>query len=356
MAHVFISYHKNSSRNYARKLADHLIANGFDVWIDDRINLGSHWEREIFKAIEICGAFIIIMTLDAYDSEWVQREYHYADRLKKRQFPVLLDGENFPFYSNVQYIDVRGEKIPPESFLGQLEASGVARKPTFGQDIANPPVSTRTITPPIGGSPVRRRLKRMFPFAGAGIVTLMVVISLIALSANNGGQLGVIQTETQAAFLLITPQPTTAPSTTPPPEASPVPASSTVNPALNAASPTLAAESRMLNTLLPTALNAQVAITNIVGANDISAEGIVLQNMGAIIDLTGWTLTDGEDNVYTFDSLRLFSSGQITLYTLPGLNTPTTIFWGLTHALWQTGDIVTLYDAEGNVQSSVRVP
>ena len=30
MAHVFISYSKKN-RDYARKLADHLLANGFDV-------------------------------------------------------------------------------------------------------------------------------------------------------------------------------------------------------------------------------------------------------------------------------------------------------------------------------------
>lgn len=61
MSHVFISYaHKDQV--YARKLADHLLANGFDVWIDDRIDFGSNWEREIFKAIDGCDAIIVIMT------------------------------------------------------------------------------------------------------------------------------------------------------------------------------------------------------------------------------------------------------------------------------------------------------
>ena len=78
MAHVFISYHKNSSRDYARKLADFLIANGFDVWIDDRIDYGNNWEQLIFKAVEQAASVIVIMTPGSYQIRWVQAERLYA--------------------------------------------------------------------------------------------------------------------------------------------------------------------------------------------------------------------------------------------------------------------------------------
>ena len=139
MAHVFISYHKQSSRDYARKLADYLIASGFDVWIDDRIDLGSRWEREIYKAIEGCRAFVVIMTPGAWESEWVNREYLYADSLKKPPFPLLLDGGNFPFYAGVQFTDVRDGSLPPEHFFDLLERTGVPRKATPGAELAAAP-------------------------------------------------------------------------------------------------------------------------------------------------------------------------------------------------------------------------
>lgn len=73
MAHVFISYSKKN-RDYARKLADHLLELGFDVWIDDRIDYGDDWWRTIVRAIRNAKAFIVIMTDESDRSVWVQRE------------------------------------------------------------------------------------------------------------------------------------------------------------------------------------------------------------------------------------------------------------------------------------------
>ena len=119
MSHVFISYSKKN-RDYARRLADYLLASGFDIWIDDRIDFGSNWEREIFRAVDACAAIIVIMTPESYDSLWVQRERQYAENRHKQPFPLLLEGEAFPFYVVVQHYDVRGGKLPGSEFLEQL--------------------------------------------------------------------------------------------------------------------------------------------------------------------------------------------------------------------------------------------
>lgn len=137
MTHVFISYSKKN-RGYARKLADFLLASGFDVWIDDRIDFGSNWEREIFAAIDGCAAIIVIMTPESYDSLWVQRERQYAERRGKQPFPLLLEGEPFPFYVVIQHYDVRGEALPGAEFLEQL-AEYAPRRPTAGHNVAAAP-------------------------------------------------------------------------------------------------------------------------------------------------------------------------------------------------------------------------
>ena len=137
MAYVFISYSKKN-RDYARRLANHLQTTGFDVWIDDRIDFGANWEREIFKAIDDCDAFIVIMTAESHESDWVQRERLYADDQKKPSFPLLLTGKVFPFFVGIQYYDMRGEKLPEHPFIERL-AAFVPRKETNGHDIAAVP-------------------------------------------------------------------------------------------------------------------------------------------------------------------------------------------------------------------------
>ncbi|MEO8397154.1 MAG: toll/interleukin-1 receptor domain-containing protein [Chloroflexota bacterium] len=133
MAHIFISY-AHADQVYARKLADYLLANGFDVWIDDRIDFGSRWIRAIFKAIDDCGAFIVIMSPRAFEREMVENERLYAKKQNKPVFPLLLEGDSFPDLGSTQYYDVRGGKLPEKNFLERL-ASFAPRSQTQGQDV-----------------------------------------------------------------------------------------------------------------------------------------------------------------------------------------------------------------------------
>jgi small GTP-binding protein len=132
-SHIFISYSKKN-REYARRLADGLLNEGFDVWIDDRIDYGDDWELAIFKAIDLCSAFIVIMTPNSYESKWVRRECHHADKRSKPLFPLLLEGEEFPRYGLTQFIDVRGERLPGKDFYAHLEKY-VPRKTRRGNEI-----------------------------------------------------------------------------------------------------------------------------------------------------------------------------------------------------------------------------
>ena len=93
---------------------------GFNVWYDGRIDYGTSWEQVIFKAIDDCAAFIVVMTPQSWESDWVLRECQYADKRKKPQFPLLLDDEEFPFYVDNQYADVRGGKLPLKDFVTRL--------------------------------------------------------------------------------------------------------------------------------------------------------------------------------------------------------------------------------------------
>jgi competence protein ComEC len=75
-----------------------------------------------------------------------------------------------------------------------------------------------------------------------------------------------------------------------------------------------------------------------------------------VVDITGWTLSDAQGNEFVFPEQRLFTNGSITVYTRAGEDTPVVLYWGRSTAVWgDEGDVATLTDANGRVQSSVRV-
>lgn len=110
-------------------------------------------------------------------------------------------------------------------------------------------------------------------------------------------------------------------------------------------------------TLAPTAINAQVQIVQVIGRGDVTAEGIEIRNNGQLVDMTGWTISDAQGNVYTFPTRRLFTGGQLTLFTRIGTDTAIANFWGRDTAVWgDAGDVVTLANAQGEVQAVLRLP
>ena len=165
MSHIFISYSRKN-QPYARMLADELLRRGFDVWIDDRIDYGDDWEVAIFDAIEQCGAFLPIMTPDAWQSKWVRRECQHAEDEQKAPFPLLLEGKTFPRYNLTQHVDVRTGELPPNDYFARL-AKVVKPKATGGVEVGAPEVQTPPPAPPrIQGGETTHALKvdtRQFP-------------------------------------------------------------------------------------------------------------------------------------------------------------------------------------------------
>ena len=128
MGHIFISYsHKDSS--YIHKLAEALVNEGFEVWIDDRIDYGDEWPMVIQDRLDACDAFILVATEDAYKSKWVQKEVTRAQRISKPFFPLLLSGSTWIAFESTQYADVRDKSLPPEKFYKRLSSVTPRNKP-----------------------------------------------------------------------------------------------------------------------------------------------------------------------------------------------------------------------------------
>ncbi len=142
---------------------------------------------------------------------------------------------------------------------------------------------------------------------------------------------------------------TEAPTDTPEPTGTPATAT-----ALPSATPLPSATATA--TLPATATNAQVEIVRVLNPGDINAEGVDVRNNGAVVDVTGWTLSDGAGHTYTFPQQRLFQGSLLTIYTRADSDTPTAKFWGLDTAIWSSGATLTLKNGDGRVQSTYRVP
>lgn len=119
-ASIFISYSHRDS-NYAHRLAEALENKNCNVWIDDRIDYGTHWPRVLQDELDKCRVFIVIMSPNSYQSDWVQSELSRAKRKKKIIFTLLLEG-NEPWLSveSMQYVDVTNKGLPPPKFFEQI--------------------------------------------------------------------------------------------------------------------------------------------------------------------------------------------------------------------------------------------
>lgn len=106
--YIFMS-HSSVDREFTTLLAERLTSVGFRCWLDvNDIPDGSTWMREIEKAVIGCGAQVVVMSKDARESEWVERETLLAMSLRKPLFIVRIDDEPLPLHLiNRQFTDFR---------------------------------------------------------------------------------------------------------------------------------------------------------------------------------------------------------------------------------------------------------
>jgi len=134
LTHVFISY-SHKQLDYATRLANYLKSRGFNCWFDKNdIEAGELWEREISAGVRDCAAFIVLVTPDSQNSEWVNNEVNFARQANKKIFPLLLADPSWVLLKDIQHLDVRDGKMPDAGFLDLLGKT-VPRSETPGKDV-----------------------------------------------------------------------------------------------------------------------------------------------------------------------------------------------------------------------------
>ncbi len=128
MGYIFISY-SHKDRDYVHRLQDALQTEGFEVWIDDRIDYGDEWPMVIQDRLDGCDAFIVVATENSYKSNGFKKKSHVRRRINKPFFPLLLSGNPWLFIDSTQYVDVKDKSLPPERFYKRLSSVTSRNKP-----------------------------------------------------------------------------------------------------------------------------------------------------------------------------------------------------------------------------------
>jgi len=80
---IFVS-HSSKDVTFASKLVDHLNAAGAQAWMDvNDLGAGS-FQQGISKALDECEWFVLVLTQNTLDSQWVRQEVDAANRLKNQ--------------------------------------------------------------------------------------------------------------------------------------------------------------------------------------------------------------------------------------------------------------------------------
>jgi hypothetical protein len=102
---------------------------------------------------------------------------------------------------------------------------------------------------------------------------------------------------------------------------------------------------------------AGMIIDTVIGAGNLDSERVLLKRTGSgELALAGWQLADEDGNGYTFPQLTLYQGGAVNVYTGLGQDTVVDLYWGLSMPVWQSGETVTLYDAQGEERASFTIP
>lgn len=110
MTQVFISYSRKDL-TFVERLAKDLEAAGLEVWYDlSGLEVGTRWGKEIQNALDQSQYFLVVLSPNSVDSEWVEKEFLYANNQKTKIIPLLYAPCRVPmWFINLHFIDVQGE-------------------------------------------------------------------------------------------------------------------------------------------------------------------------------------------------------------------------------------------------------
>ena len=184
MTQVFISYSRKDL-SFVERLAEDLKAAGLEVWYDlSGLDGGTRWGMEIQRAIQQSQIFVVVLSPNSIESEWVEKEFMYANSLKRKIIPLLYQPCETPmWFINLHFIDVQGTNYDSHFWI-ILKAMGI--KPGEGKgkqkpESAVPEMKAPKEIPPAIPEETKQEEKRSVRLPKFRLVWIIVLIGLAAL-------------------------------------------------------------------------------------------------------------------------------------------------------------------------------
>ncbi len=106
---AFISYSRRDKAWVERFAAD-LRRMPISIWFDERLRVGKDWEEQLATAIHSVDAFLLVISPDSMESEFVHWEIEQARKANKPIYPILLRPADIPeSLQKIQYLDGNDE-------------------------------------------------------------------------------------------------------------------------------------------------------------------------------------------------------------------------------------------------------
>ncbi len=129
---IFVS-HSSKDNDFGVQLVKDLrqaLGDESAVWYDARGGLipGDRWFQKIEDELTARNIFILVLSPDAMNSEWVRREFDIALIEKKYIIPVLLqECQLWPYLRTLQYVSFLSPKTYEEAFKELLVVLGLSK-------------------------------------------------------------------------------------------------------------------------------------------------------------------------------------------------------------------------------------
>ena len=138
MPSVFVSYSHKDEEFLQSELLPVLKSNGINPWYaPDDIRAADEWERKILHGLESSEWFVVVMSPNASESDWVKAETHWAvERRKGQVIPLMLESCNPADLHlkllRIQFVDFRQQReLAAKKLIWVLQACGVVEELTF---------------------------------------------------------------------------------------------------------------------------------------------------------------------------------------------------------------------------------
>jgi HEAT repeat protein len=144
MSHVFLSY-CHEDVDFAQILREELSRGGIATWKDVDLRAGAHWANEIENAIKEAVAVVVVLSLPAQASQYVNFEWAYAQGAGIPVVPVLLKispERLHPRLRDLHALDFSNYVSRPwDALISRLlEITSTKRESTFNVPRDAPPV------------------------------------------------------------------------------------------------------------------------------------------------------------------------------------------------------------------------